>query len=99
MEKQLALVKGLPYLVKIRPSKGKKSLRVLRIYKGEETGILKIKRFVFTSKVPRGAYAIVKETKNTISFEYKNFGGKFPAQEISIPYYDLISVQPAPITQ
>jgi len=92
MNENVKLIKGKPYMVKLKTGD-----RVRRIFKYEETGILEIKRFVFTSRVPRGTYAEVEEKEDGTYFTWKNFKKKFPAQEISVPYYDLVSVTPAPL--
>lgn len=94
MDKQLALVVGQPYLVKFRHGKNIGNT-VRRIYKGEEMRFGNIKCFVFTSRVNRGAFAEVKRTNEGIEFTYKNLN-KSLRQEISIPYYDLMYVTPAP---
>lgn len=85
------LIKGQPYMVK--HTGGVKAVR--RIYRGEETGVCDIKRFVFSAKVKKGVFAEVEEqtdkdgNKTGVCFyKWKNTQ-TVPAQEISIPYYDL----------
>lgn len=90
------LIKGQPYMVKHHG--GIKAVR--RIYRGEEKGILDIQRFVFSSKVKKGVFAEVEEAadKNgnktgVVFYHWKNTQ-TVPAQEISIPYYDLKEIKP-----
>lgn len=90
------LIKGQPYMVK--HTGGIKAVR--RIYRGEETGVLNIQRFVFSSKVKKGVFAEVDEVtdkdgnKTGVCFYKWENTQTVPAQEISIPYYDLKQVTP-----
>lgn len=88
------LILGQPYMVK--HIGGIKAVR--RIYRGEESGVLNIKRFVFSAKVRKGVFAIVEEQTNEngdktgVCFYHWKNTRKVPRQEISIPYYDLKQV-------
>lgn len=85
------LVIGQPYLVK--HFGGQKKVR--RIYKGEETGVLNIKRYVFSGKVSKDVKCEVTYSKSgAIKFFQWRGTSKVPAQEVSIPYYDLKVVEP-----
>ena len=90
------LIKGQPYMVK--HTGGIKAVR--RIYRGEETGVCDIKRFVFSAKVRRGVFAEVEEqtdkdgNKTGVCFYHWKNTQTIPAQEISIPYYDLKQITP-----
>lgn len=93
-KKSLALVKGQPYLVKSRNGRKIGNL-VRRIYKGEELRFGSIKCFVFTSRVNRGAYAEFSVENGQTVITYKKLT-KNIEQEISIPFYDLMYITPAP---
>ena len=94
---QLKLIKGQPYMVKHRG--GVKSTR--RIYRGEETGVLGINRLVFSAKVKKGVYVVIEEVKDKdgnktgVCFYHWKNTQTVPAQEISIPSYDLIKIEAA----
>ena len=96
----LKLIKGQPYMVK--HTGALKAAR--RIYRGEETGVLGIKRFVFSSRVGKGVFAEVEEqtdkegNKTGVCFYHWKNTQTIPAQEISIPYYDLKQITPIIIT-
>ena len=66
------LIKGQPYMVK--HTGGIKAVR--RIYRGEETGVCDIKRFVFSAKVKKGVFAEVEEVTvlNSITVDSGIFG-------------------------
>ena len=95
----IELIKGHPYMVKHHG--GKKAVR--RIYRGEETGVLDMKRLVFTAKVNKGVFAVVDEQTNDkgektgICFYHWKNTQSVPVQEISIPYYDLKDIKPISI--
>lgn len=91
----IELIKGKSYMVKHRG--GLKAVR--RVYKGDEVGVLDIKRFVFSAKVNKGVYAVVEEVtdkngnKTGVRFITWKNTQTIPKQEVSIPYYDLIEVK------
>lgn len=95
MKNNLNLIPGKPYMVKYRG--GNKKVR--RIYKGEEVGVCDMKRFVFSSKVNKNVYAEVEvqtdkdgQPTGVRFFKWKNTQN-VPAQEVSIPHYDLLQVE------
>jgi len=87
------LVEGQHYTVEShRPFTEKDSrpfnfLKARRVYKGEEIRFDKVLCYVFSSRVG-------KDVTCKVTSEGYNWSGKrIPASELSIPYYDLISVE------
>lgn len=82
----------------VKHTGGLKAVR--RIYRGEEVGVCDIKRFVFSAKVKKGVFAEVEEctdnegNKTGVCFYHWKNTNKVPAQEISIPYYDIKQIKP-----
>jgi hypothetical protein len=82
------LTQGAKYRVTHKGSTGKVT-RALRVFKWEESRFGSIRCWVFTSRVSRDVRATFDAETQTLSMS----GRRLPAQELSIPYYDLISAE------
>ena len=88
----IMVVEGYHYIVEHeRPILEKETnpnpVKARRVYKGEERRFGKILCYVFSSKVD-------KDVTCKVTSEGLEWSGKrIPASEISIPYYDLLSVE------
>lgn len=87
------LIKGQPYMVK--HFNGNKTVR--RVYRGTEQRFGNIECLVFTSKVGKNVFAEVQENPNGVTFWKWRNTQTVPAQDVSIPYYDVVTIQKATI--
>jgi len=94
MKQELELIKGKPYMVKHEHNKQ----AVRRIFKGTEKRFDEILCYVFTGKVSK---KVSVEVKYGLNYDHANDegvafwhwrGAKHPPSEISIPFYNLKSI-------
>jgi len=87
MTQEIFLKRGRHYLVKHYGS----SKFVRRFFKGYEKRFDSILCYVFSSKIDKKLEIIWDDKDKTFTIR----GNKLPAQEISIPFYDLIKIKEA----
>ncbi len=86
--RELGLLKnGKAYLVKIRGQ----SVKVRRIFKWTETRFGSIPCAVFTAKARKDVRGHWDPARRTLSLT----GSRLPAQELSVPHYDILECLPA----
>ena len=82
-----SLKSGNAYLVKIRGQ----SMQVRRIFKWTETRFGSIPCAVFTAKVHSDVRGQWDPARKTLRLT----GSRLPAQELSVPHYDILECAPA----
>ncbi len=97
-EPKYNLTPGQHYNVKVRNlvdlNTQKVGRSVRRIFKRTETRFRSIPCYVFTSKVSPRLTATWHEDTKTLSLSLVG-RGYFPASELSVPEYDIVSCEPA----